>query len=155
MLPDVETCKAILKICDLYRVVMASCEHSYSLCHLPGSVIGRLARSASCVLSPLFCVSIALQVAVSAPSALLLPGFDNTCCGLLCSDATLRPSMSCNKLVAITNMPSTACTPLWNYFGKGPPFLSTSKILQKQHGLLLSAFLKSELRWLVLAAAVS
>ena len=116
VLPDADTCRAILEILSIHRIATCLCEHSRSLHQLPATVIGRIARSTSCTLSPFFCVSIALQVATSAPSALLLPGL-NSSCGHLYGDGLACSAVSSTRLVGITSLP-LALTPVCELFWK-------------------------------------
>ena len=69
-LPSDATCTAILQAQSFYEAAIAVCPFTLSTVGLlPGTLLGCLARSTGCTLSPHHCITLQLKCAVSAPAA--------------------------------------------------------------------------------------
>ena len=99
VLPCEQKCRQIASFCVEFSEALAGCQHAEPLLGLPSSLLGRLARSTSCVVSPPLCISVALQVAHTAPSALRLPV---DACGYIWICPASRPSSGGQRLLTIS-----------------------------------------------------
>ena len=69
-LPSANFCQLLLLVCDLFEKARETCLFCYPLLQLPGTVLGRVSRSTSCVLAPTVCATVAIFAATTCPSSL-------------------------------------------------------------------------------------
>ena len=74
-LPSSYHCGIVLQICGIFEKAKASCPHARMFCCLPPTILGRIARSTSCTLTPNSCITEALFCACCCPSCLFVPGY--------------------------------------------------------------------------------
>ena len=74
LLPSSEHCAEILNICAVFDRAKKTCPQINAFLCIPPTVLGRIARSTSCVLEALSCITLAIFCAISCPVCICLPG---------------------------------------------------------------------------------
>ena len=71
-LPSATECRAILDLVAAFRAARGCCGHQCAaLWVVPPTLLGRIARSTSCVLDPRVCITMVLSMAVTIPALLV------------------------------------------------------------------------------------
>ena len=121
-LPAGSVSQLLLLVCDLFEKAAQTCAFSFPLFHIPATLVGRLARSTSCVISPNVCITAALWLAISSSTAvLLLPGYAVGCIYVL----DCQHCLETNRMVGISSsLSNQMVSPLCELrFSCGPVFL--------------------------------
>ena len=120
--PDDSVCQLLLLVCGLFEKALQTCAFSFPLFRIPATLVGRLARSTSCVISSGFCITAALWFAINSPAAVRLPGGAvGSIWALECQECT-----ACGRVVGVSSSLSKSLgSPLCELrLSCGPVFLS-------------------------------